>query len=231
MDFEAKVEVYIKSDEAKFREKDLELLRAIERYGSINRASSELGRSYSHQQKRIDELENAFGTLIRRKRGGVDGGGSELTDTARILMDKLRAKLVDLAATADTEITEISGWIKNIESDLAKIDTSIGMLSVTKQSWMRLDREIKILIRADTITLQKPSAETKTTARNKITGRVTEIEHQPDKAAATIHLTKNRDTLKATVTNNSIKKLDIEPGKKLTATFKATATKTISIDR
>ncbi|RZN62641.1 MAG: LysR family transcriptional regulator [Methanonatronarchaeia archaeon] len=226
---EARVMVYIQSGEKKFRQKDAELLRAIEKHGSINKATEKLGRSYSHQQKRIDELEMAFGKLIERQRGGRHGGGSKLTKRARGLIKTLENKLADLSATAGTEITQIKGKVKSIDSDLVDVETAIGSLKVTREGWMQEDQETRILIRADTITLQELGEKTLSSARNHVEGAVERVKHHEDKAEVTVYLQKNNETLKATLTRDSVNKLDIKPGKKLYATFKATATKAIPI--
>ncbi|WGI17985.1 TOBE domain-containing protein [Methanonatronarchaeum sp. AMET-Sl] len=224
---EAKVEVYIKSKNTKFKTKDLELLKSIKKEGSINKAAEKLGRSYSHSQKRIDELENAFGKLITRQRGGLNGGGSKLTSIASELIQTLENKITDLAITANTEITEINGEIKNTEGDLAEIKTSIGTLKTRKNPWMETGKKTRVLIRADTITLLEPNKKQKTSALNTIEGIVTDIEKPETKGTVTIKLKTNNNEIKAIVTKNSLKNLNITQGKKLAATFKATATKAI----
>ncbi|OUJ18330.1 Molybdopterin-binding protein ModE [Methanonatronarchaeum thermophilum] len=221
------VEVYIRSGDTKFRYKDLELLKSIEEYGSINRASKVLSRSYSHSQKRIDRLENAFGRLIDRRRGGVDGGGSELTSLAEQLVETLENKITDLVVTADTEMTVVEGRVVEMDRDLAVIDTSIGRLNTIKKGWMELGQVTRVLIRADIITLQDPGRTRRTSALNTVLGEVVGLDRSESGGTAIVYLEVGGTTIKAVVTKNSIKNLDITRGKELTATFKATATKVI----
>lgn len=69
-------------DEITVTDRDIDMLRAIDRYGSMHKAAAELGRSYPHLQRRVVELEDAIGQLTRRVRGGKGGGGTELTSDA-----------------------------------------------------------------------------------------------------------------------------------------------------
>ncbi len=56
-------DAYIRSDGVTLDAEDVDLLRAIDREGSLNNAATALGRSYAHAQRRIVELER-----------GADGG-------------------------------------------------------------------------------------------------------------------------------------------------------------
>ena len=63
------------------------LLRAIDRYGSINRAAAETGISYRRAWGYIKAMEKRLGMdLVRTKTGGVGGGGTMLTDEARCFL-------------------------------------------------------------------------------------------------------------------------------------------------
>jgi len=80
-DFDAKLD----KSGVRFTERDVELLEAIREHGSLNKAATELERSYSRSQQRIVELEDSFGQLVERQRGGSGGGGSTLTGRAEAL--------------------------------------------------------------------------------------------------------------------------------------------------
>lgn len=80
-----------------------ELLRAVERCGSINRGAAELKMSYRHAWGLLKAAEAELGAALLQKRvGGHEGGGSELTAQAHSLLgsyDRFRARV---AADADT---------------------------------------------------------------------------------------------------------------------------------
>ncbi|RJP76650.1 MAG: LysR family transcriptional regulator [Desulfobacteraceae bacterium] len=69
----------------------LRMLEAIERSGSIQAAAKELGMSYRAIWGRIKATEERLGEpLLLRNIGGRSGGGSELTDFARHLMQQFK---------------------------------------------------------------------------------------------------------------------------------------------
>lgn len=65
------------------------LLEAIEKYGSIAKASSNLNMSYRYALHRISLAEKRLGfKLVKTNRGGVSGGSSELTTEGKNLLTK-----------------------------------------------------------------------------------------------------------------------------------------------
>lgn len=67
------------------------LLETIDRVGSINRAAGDLGLSYRHAWGLIKKAEERLGAPLLQKRvGGTEGGGAELTDAARALLERYR---------------------------------------------------------------------------------------------------------------------------------------------
>jgi molybdate transport system regulatory protein len=64
-----------------------ELLKRVDKTNSLNEAAHQMGMSYSKAWKLIQTMEKRLGlTLLDRKTGGVSGGGSGVTPTARELM-------------------------------------------------------------------------------------------------------------------------------------------------
>ncbi|HET7325577.1 MAG TPA: LysR family transcriptional regulator, partial [Halococcus sp.] len=111
MDTTAEFDAHIDADGVVFGARDAALLRAVDEYGSLNRAADALERSFSHAQRRIVEIEEVFGPLVERRRGGPGGGGSELTDEARNLLarfDRLRA---DFSGVAEATRTVLEGQV------------------------------------------------------------------------------------------------------------------------
>lgn len=63
------------------------LLEAIEKYGSISEAAKRVRISYKYAWNRLGDIERALGQpILRRRRGGRAGGGTELTETATALL-------------------------------------------------------------------------------------------------------------------------------------------------
>jgi len=72
-----------------FGDGPLDILRRVERSGSLRQAAEEINMSYSQAWHLIKDLEKRLGfNLLKRKVGGEGGGGSELTEEAKVLMDK-----------------------------------------------------------------------------------------------------------------------------------------------
>ncbi|RJQ53886.1 MAG: LysR family transcriptional regulator [Nitrospiraceae bacterium] len=65
------------------------LLTAIDKYGSINRAAKEMNISYRKAFSYIQAMEDRLGiSLVERKTGGSHGGGATLTGKAKIFLEK-----------------------------------------------------------------------------------------------------------------------------------------------
>lgn len=77
-----------------------EILKAVERAGSIKGAAEIVGKSYRHIWSRIKEVEASLELpLVETRVGGSDDNRSELTDHARRLIDefeRLRADVFEL---------------------------------------------------------------------------------------------------------------------------------------
>lgn len=79
----------------------IRLLRAVESARSLRAACAELPMSYSRAWVLLGEAERALGVpLLIRKLGGTAGGGSELTQEARSLVDSYARFARELEKTA-----------------------------------------------------------------------------------------------------------------------------------
>lgn len=77
------------------------LLQAIAQTGSINRAAAELKMSYRYAWGLIKSAEERLsGPLLAKRVGGVTGGGAELTDAGRRLINDYRR----LRANVDSQV-------------------------------------------------------------------------------------------------------------------------------
>jgi molybdate transport system regulatory protein len=84
-----------------------ELLRAVERGGSINAAAKELGMDYRKAWGLIDSMEKRLKfKLVIRRRGG-SGRGTSLTDECRKLLDLYEAFDASSQGMTDRRFEEI----------------------------------------------------------------------------------------------------------------------------
>lgn len=223
---EAGFEVRIGSGSVDFDARDAALLRAIDANGSLNRAAESLGRSFAHAQRRIVELERAFGRLVERQRGGAGGGGSELTGAARALLaryDRLRAEFSGVAAAP---LTVLGGRVVARDGELAVVETEAGRVqAIAPPDADRVD----VTVRADAVTLTAPAEvpeDDGTSARNRFTGEVIDVDAGETIATVGLAVADGVD-LAAVVTVASVVRLGLEPGTAAVATFKATATRAV----
>ena len=85
----------------------IKLLEAINRRGSVNLASKEFGLSYPHAWRYIREVEEIFGKkLVNTKTGGEGGGGTELTDFAKELIEEYNKFRKPLNEVIDKQFQE-----------------------------------------------------------------------------------------------------------------------------
>ena len=72
-----------------FGDGPFDILNRIEKTGSLRQAALEISMSYSQAWNLIRDLEKKLGyKLLKRKVGGAEGGGSELTEEAISLQEK-----------------------------------------------------------------------------------------------------------------------------------------------
>lgn len=68
------------------------LLEKIGKLGSINKAAKEMGMSYKKAWQLVEELNRMFEEpVVVKEHGGVAGGGTQLTDKGRIVIEQFRA--------------------------------------------------------------------------------------------------------------------------------------------
>ena len=80
----------------------IRLLEAIDRTGSISEAGRSLKMSYRRAWLLVDDMNGCFrAPVVATKPGGVHGGGAELTELGKELIEKYR--LIETQATAAAE--------------------------------------------------------------------------------------------------------------------------------
>ncbi|WP_435100519.1 TOBE domain-containing protein [Halarchaeum sp. P4] len=212
------------ADDVAFGARDAALLRAIDTAGSLNAAAERLGRSYSRAHGRLDELEDAFGPLVERTRGGASGGGTTLTEDARALLARFERLRAGYAAIAETTVAVLAGTVVERTGELGTVETAAGPV----RALVPPDTDdVEVSVRADAVTLHAPDdvpPSDATSARNRFEGTVTDVESGD--AVTRVRVDVGADApLDALLTAESVERLDISVGCAVVASFKATATR------
>jgi len=238
--------------DAEFDGRDAALLRAVHEAGSVAGAAAELGRSRARALSRIESLEEAFGRLVERRRGGSGGGGSRLTDAGRGLLDRYDRLQAVLAATASVPETVLDGTAASVDGELADVDTAVGAVRGLHDGTDDADDSgdaddnndaddendardrvavgdaVQVRIGADAVTIYKgdvgvdPDA---TSARNRLRGEVVGID--AGETVSTVAVAVDGVTFRALITAESAARLDLEPGDEVAIRWKATATRVV----
>lgn len=91
----------------------LDILKRVDRLGSLKKAAEEINMSYSQAWKLLRGLESRLGfSLLSREVGGSTGGRSVLTDEARNLMVRYEA----FSGEADRMLADL--YKKYFENDI-----------------------------------------------------------------------------------------------------------------
>lgn len=208
-----------------FDERDVTLLRKIDKTGSVAKASTDLGRSRARDLSRIEELESAFGDLVERYRGGSGGGGSRVTDNATRLLNQYERLQVALSATAQVPETVLEGAVSSISGELANVTTDVGTVRGLHRGVTPNDI-VQVRIGADSITVLDPAADPdpdSTSARNHLSGTVAGIER--GETVFTVRIDVDGAIFRALVTEDSANRLKLAEGRDVVITWKATATR------
>lgn len=215
------------ADGVEFDDDDAALLRAIDRTGSVAKASSELGRSRARALSRIETLEAAFGDLVERRRGGSGGGGSQITETGRKLLGRYDRLAAAIAATAQVPETVLRGKVTGTVGELADLETDLGVVRGLHNGVTAGDRA-QARIGADAVTIHDPADDPEpdsTSARNRLRGSVTAVD--PGETVLTASIDVAGTVVRALLTDDSAKRLGVAEGSDVVLTWKATATRVI----
>ena len=208
--------------------RDVEMLEAIDEYGSMHRAAEKLGRSYARLQNRVVEIEDAVGSITERKRGGSGGGGTELTETAHDLCRRFQRHEAELAGVARVTESVFPGSVTDRTGELATVETAAGpILALVPEG----TREVQVSVRSDAVVLTDPEDTPRgdaTSLRNQFTGHLEDLTSGEAVSRATVRLSEDA-TLQALITQASVDRLDLEVDQSITASFKATAARGIGV--
>ncbi|MDQ2049404.1 TOBE domain-containing protein [Natronolimnohabitans sp. A-GB9] len=210
-------------------QRDIEMLDAIDRYGSMHKAADELGRSYARLQNRIVEIEEAVGPITDRTRGGSGGGGTELTETAHELRRRFERHEAELDGVAQVTESVFTGTVADRTGELATVETEIGPILALVPGDAS---DVQVTVRSDAVVLTDPEETPRadgTSLRNQFTGTIERLDVGDAITRVTVRLA-DASTIQALVTESSSSRLGLEPGRSIAASFKATAARGIRID-
>ena len=238
-------EAYLSADGVAFGPADAALLRAVAEHGSVSGAASALGRSRSRSLGRLESLEEAYGPLVERRRGGAGGGGSRLTDGARDLLERFDRLWAALSGTAGVDETVMRGFVTSREGELGLVETDAGAVRALVVASRAPDdpadvdegTPVQVSVPADAVTIHAPDdappAEA-TSARNQFAGVVADVDRGEAVVRVVVDVDADGDapvrTL-ALVTTESADRLGLAPGDDVVISFKATATRATPVER
>lgn len=229
--------VRIESDGVVFDARDAVLLRAVDEHGSLNAAATALERSFAHAQRRIVELEAAFGDLVERRRGGAGGGGSELTDGAHELLARYDRLDAEFAGVADATLSVFPGTVSARTGELATVDAAPGSVLALAPRGLGPGDDVELSVRADAVTVELPGEAPDpdaTSARNRFEGRVETVIRGESVGRIAVDIG-TESPLWALLTTDSLDRLALGGGesdenggvKRVIVSFKATATRAL----
>lgn len=226
---DAGFEARLQADGVSFEAADAALLCAIDEHRSLNAAADALGRSFSRAHARITVLEDEFGELVERQRGGVGGGGSELTDDAHALLARFDRLRTAYAGTATVEETVLRGRVVDRDGELATVETAAGTVRALAPE---ATERVQVTLRADAVTLHAPGDIPETgemSARNRFRGTVADLDRGETIVRVGVDIGA-AEPLAVLVTHDALGALDLATGDSIVTSFKATATRATAVE-
>jgi len=103
MAFQIQFKVWVEKDgEVILSSAREQLLKEIEKEGSINKAAKKLGMSYKKAWLLIKNMEDRLGfPILEKRRGGKEGGGSKLTAEGKKLLENYTKIIQSFKETKD----------------------------------------------------------------------------------------------------------------------------------
>lgn len=90
----------------------IQLLEQIAASGSIAAGARRMNMSYKRAWDLVEEMNSLFGSpLVAAQSGGRRGGGAQLTETGRAVVDRFRAIEEAAAAAADEHMNALQAQI------------------------------------------------------------------------------------------------------------------------
>lgn len=87
----------------------ISLLKAIVKFGSINKAAKSMNMSYKKAWKLVEAMnQRSSNPLVIRTAGGIDGGGTQLTDSGEKAIKQFNILKVKLRKFLDKESAKLN---------------------------------------------------------------------------------------------------------------------------
>lgn len=208
--------------------KKSKLLRCIDRYGSIAKASEETGIPYRTALKNIEIMETELGLpIVITKRGGKGGGGSsELTDEGKQILFKFIK--INQILKKHVDLNEIRGTISDIDKDekIMKVTLNKKEIILPTAKDFNIGDNVLVSISPDNIFVTLEPYES--SVRNTFDGTINKMQFKDDAVRLDVDIDGN--SIAVDITESSRKKLDLNIGKKIFIGFKAVSTDIIKID-
>jgi molybdate transport system regulatory protein len=197
------------------------LLKFIEEYGSITKASQKAKIPYRSALKYIENLEQDLNdSIVLTKRGGKGGGGgSKLTKTGILLLREY--KKVESVIDMHTDVNEIECEIKEIDEKkkIINIYFDSERVILPLRGNFKVGDKVLILISPEDIFLTLEPL--KSSVRNVFKGKITSMELKNQIVRLNIDI--GKISLFADVTQYARDDLKLDLGKEVFIGFKAAA--------
>lgn len=208
--------------------KKSKLLRCIDRYGSIAKASEETGIPYRTALKNIEIMEMELGSpIVVTKRGGKGGGGSsELTDDGKQILFKFIK--INQILKNHVDLNEIMGTISDINEDekIMKVALNKKEIILPTIKNFNVGDHVLVSISPDNIFVTLEPHES--SVRNTFEGIINKMQFKDDSVRLDVDIDEN--DIAVDITEFSRKKLDLNIGKKVFIGFKAVSVDIIKIE-
>lgn len=138
-------------DSFAFASEHVELLMAVENFGSISKAAKEVGISYKTAWDRIENINNMTDSpFVQRQAGGAAGGGTTLTEHGRKMIAgfmELQREHQDFLLSLNKKISslkDVSNFIRGIEMKSSARNQFQGTVSAVNSGVVNTEVVIKI---------------------------------------------------------------------------------------
>lgn len=203
-------------------EKKFNLLRYIEEYGSIMKASTHSKVPYRTALKYLELMEYALKSpVVSTTRGGRGGGGgSKITNTGKLVI-KEYIKLKQILKK-HAEVNEIEGVVSEIDESNLLMSINLGGKKIIFPLIEKFEIGDKVLILIspeDIFIMLEPQ---NSSVRNILAGKIVGMKLQNEMVRLEIALDENIN-VRADITKLSRDKLGLDLGKSIYIGFKATS--------
>ncbi|MDI6643953.1 MAG: TOBE domain-containing protein [Methanobacteriaceae archaeon] len=209
-------------------EKKFNLLRYIEKYGSIMKASAQSKVSYRTALKYLELMEYTLKSpVVSTTRGGKGGGGgSKITNTGKLVI-KEYIKLEQILKK-HTDVNEIEGIVCDVDESnlLMSVDLGGKRIIFPLIEKFKIGDEVLILISPEDIFIMLEPQNS--SVRNIMAGIIIGMKLQNEMIRLEIALDENI-TIRSYITKLSRDKLGLDLGKSIYIGFKATSISVIKI--